>query len=178
MALPVRAFDAVIVGGGGSGLRAALELARAGIRVAVLSKVFPTRSHTVAAQGGVAASLGNSEEDHWHWHMYDTVKGSDWLGDQDAIEYMVREAPAAVYELEHAGLPQMDYWQWKVLWQTPLVRYATVLFIASLLLHAWIGVRNIFMDYVKLDGLRLALEVLVLLLIALYFGWTVQILWR
>src|SRR6202008_2286520 len=93
------------VGGGGSGLRAALELARANLKVAVLSKVFPTRSHTVAAQGGVAASLGNVEEDNWHWHMYDTVKGSDYLGDQDAIEFMCRKANEAVYELEHFGMP-------------------------------------------------------------------------
>ena len=105
MALPVRTFDAVIVGGGGSGMRAALELARADLKVAVLSKVFPTRSHTVAAQGGVAASLGNVEEDNWHWHMYDTVKGSDYLGDQDAIEFMCRKANDAVYELEHFGMP-------------------------------------------------------------------------
>ena len=105
MALPVRSFDAVIVGGGGSGLRAALELARADLKVAVLSKVFPTRSHTVAAQGGVAASLGNVEEDNWHWHMYDTVKGSDYLGDQDAIEFMCRKANEVVYELEHFGMP-------------------------------------------------------------------------
>jgi len=105
MALPVRTFDAVIVGGGGSGMRAALELAQADLKVAVLSKVFPTRSHTVAAQGGVAASLGNVEEDNWHWHMYDTVKGSDYLGDQDAIEFMCRKANEAVYELEHFGMP-------------------------------------------------------------------------
>ena len=105
MGLPVRSFDAVIVGGGGSGLRAALELARADLRVAVLSKVFPTRSHTVAAQGGVAAALGNIDEDNWHWHMYDTVKGSDYLGDQDAIEFMCRKAAEAVYELEHFGMP-------------------------------------------------------------------------
>jgi len=105
MQLPVRSFDAVIVGGGGSGLRAALELARAELKVAVLSKVFPTRSHTVAAQGGVAASLGNVEEDNWHWHMYDTVKGSDYLGDQDAIEFMCRKANEVVYELEHFGMP-------------------------------------------------------------------------
>jgi len=105
MRLPVRSFDAVIVGGGGSGLRAALELARADLKVAVLSKVFPTRSHTVAAQGGVAASLGNIDEDNWHWHMYDTVKGSDYLGDQDAIEFMCRKANEVVYELEHLGMP-------------------------------------------------------------------------
>ena len=105
MALPVRSFDAVIVGGGGSGMRAALELAHADLKVAVLSKVFPTRSHTVAAQGGVAASLGNVEEDNWHWHMYDTVKGSDYLGDQDAIEFMCRKANEVVYELEHFGMP-------------------------------------------------------------------------
>src|SRR5688500_18712293 len=90
--IPVRKFDAIVVGAGGSGMRAALELARSNLRVAVLSKVFPTRSHTVAAQGGIAAPLGNSTEDNWHWHMYDTVKGADYLGDQDAIEYMCRRA--------------------------------------------------------------------------------------
>ncbi|AOX99132.1 succinate dehydrogenase flavoprotein subunit [Jeongeupia sp. USM3] len=105
MSVPVRKFDAVIVGAGGAGLRAALQLSEAGLKTAVLSKVFPTRSHTVAAQGGVSASLGNSEPDHWHWHMYDTVKGSDWLGDQDAIEFMCREAPNVVVELEHFGMP-------------------------------------------------------------------------
>ena len=105
MAVARRMFDAVVVGAGGSGMRAALELAEAGLRVAVLSKVFPTRSHTVAAQGGVAASLGNVTEDNWHWHMYDTVKGADYLGDQDAIEFMCRAAPEVVYELEHFGMP-------------------------------------------------------------------------
>ena len=105
MALAVRRFDAVIVGAGGSGLRAALELSNAGLKVAVLSKVFPTRSHTVAAQGGVGAALGNMGEDSWHWHMYDTIKGSDWLGDQDAIEFMCRMAPEVVIELEHFGMP-------------------------------------------------------------------------
>jgi len=100
-----RSFDAVIVGGGGAGLRAALQLARNEHKVAVLSKVFPTRSHTVSAQGGITAALGNVDEDDWHWHMYDTVKGSDWLGDQDAIEFMCRNAASAVYELEHMGLP-------------------------------------------------------------------------
>jgi succinate dehydrogenase / fumarate reductase flavoprotein subunit len=105
MALTKRQFDAVVVGAGGSGMRAALELAEANLRVAVLTKVFPTRSHTVAAQGGVAASLGNVAEDNWHWHMYDTVKGSDYLGDQDAIEFMCRTAPEIVYELEHFGMP-------------------------------------------------------------------------
>jgi succinate dehydrogenase / fumarate reductase flavoprotein subunit len=100
-----RKFDVVIVGAGGSGMRASLQLARAGLNVAVLSKVFPTRSHTVAAQGGIGASLGNMAEDNWHYHFYDTVKGSDWLGDQDAIEYMCREAPKVVYELEHMGMP-------------------------------------------------------------------------
>lgn len=101
----VRTFDAVIVGAGGAGLRAAIQLSESGFKTAVLTKVFPTRSHTVAAQGGVAASLGNSEEDHWHWHMYDTVKGSDWLGDQDAIEFMCRKANECVIELEHYGMP-------------------------------------------------------------------------
>jgi succinate dehydrogenase / fumarate reductase flavoprotein subunit len=103
--LPVRRFDAVVVGAGGSGMRAALELARANLKVAVLTKVFPTRSHTVAAQGGIAAPLANSTEDNWHWHMYDTVKGSDYLGDQDAIEYMCRRANEVVVELEHMGMP-------------------------------------------------------------------------
>jgi succinate dehydrogenase / fumarate reductase flavoprotein subunit len=98
-------YDAVVVGAGGSGLRATMGIAETGLKTACITKVFPTRSHTVAAQGGIAASLGNNSPDHWSWHMYDTVKGSDWLGDQDAIEYMVREAPAAVYELEHAGVP-------------------------------------------------------------------------
>ena len=105
MAITTRQFDAVVVGAGGSGLRAALLLAEADLRVAVLSKVFPTRSHTVAAQGGVSASLGNEEPDNWHWHMYDTVKGSDYLGDQDAIEFMCRKANEAVIELEHYGMP-------------------------------------------------------------------------
>ena len=100
-----RKFDVVIVGAGGSGMRASLQLALAGLNVAVLSKVFPTRSHTVAAQGGIGASLGNMSEDNWHYHFFDTVKGSDWLGDQDAIEYMCREAPKVVYELEHFGMP-------------------------------------------------------------------------
>jgi succinate dehydrogenase / fumarate reductase flavoprotein subunit len=105
MALAKRTFDVVVVGAGGAGMRAALTLSEAGLKVAVLSKVFPTRSHTVAAQGGIAASLGNVNEDNWHWHMYDTVKGSDYLGDQDAIEYMCRAAPEVVYELEHFGMP-------------------------------------------------------------------------
>lgn len=104
-ALPTRHFDAIIIGGGGAGLRTAVELASAGKRTAVVSKLFPTRSHTVAAQGGISAALGNVTPDNWHWHMYDTVKGSDYLGDQDAIEYLCREAPAAVYELEHMGMP-------------------------------------------------------------------------
>jgi succinate dehydrogenase / fumarate reductase flavoprotein subunit len=103
--MAVRKFDAIVVGAGGSGMRAALELARANLRVAVLSKVFPTRSHTVAAQGGIAAPLANSTEDNWHWHMYDTVKGADYLGDQDAIEYMCRRAVEVVVELEHMGMP-------------------------------------------------------------------------
>ncbi len=98
-------FDVVVVGAGGAGLRATLGMAEQGLTTACVTKVFPTRSHTVAAQGGIAASLGNMGEDNWQWHMYDTVKGSDWLGDMDAQEYMVREAPAAVYELEHYGVP-------------------------------------------------------------------------
>ena len=98
-------FDVVVVGAGGSGLRAAIGCASSGLKTACITKVFPTRSHTVAAQGGISASLGNMGEDDWRWHMYDTVKGSDWLGDQDAIEYLVRNAPAAVYELEHWGVP-------------------------------------------------------------------------
>ena len=98
-------YDVVVVGAGGSGLRATMGAAESGLKTANITKVFPTRSHTVAAQGGIAASLGNNTPDHWSWHMYDTVKGSDWLGDQDAIEYLVREAPQAVYELEHAGVP-------------------------------------------------------------------------
>ncbi len=98
-------FDVVVVGAGGAGLRASVGCAQAGLRTACISKVFPTRSHTVAAQGGISAALGNMGPDDWRWHMYDTVKGSDWLGDQDAIEYMCRHAPAAVYELDHWGVP-------------------------------------------------------------------------
>jgi succinate dehydrogenase / fumarate reductase flavoprotein subunit len=105
MNLPRRQFDTLIIGAGGGGLRAALQLSRADAHVAVVSKVFPTRSHTVAAQGGVNAALSNVRPDNWHWHMFDTVKGSDYLGDQDAIEYMCRAAPKAVYELEHFGVP-------------------------------------------------------------------------
>ena len=101
----VKEFDAVVVGAGGAGMRASLALAESGLKVAVLSKVFPTRSHTVSAQGGMAAALGNSEEDRWDWHAFDTVKGSDYLGDQNAIEYMCHEAPRSVIELEHMGLP-------------------------------------------------------------------------
>ncbi|MDA9208218.1 succinate dehydrogenase flavoprotein subunit [Octadecabacter sp.] len=98
-------YDVVVVGAGGAGLRATLGMAEQGLRTACISKVFPTRSHTVAAQGGIAASLGNMGPDSWQWHMYDTVKGSDWLGDTDAMEYLAREAPKAVYELEHYGVP-------------------------------------------------------------------------
>src|SRR6187551_148191 len=106
-AYPIEAhtYDVVVVGAGGAGLRAVVGCAQAGLRTACITKVFPTRSHTVAAQGGISAALGNMHEDNWRWHMYDTVKGSDWLGDQDAIEYMVRNAPEAVYELEHWGVP-------------------------------------------------------------------------
>jgi succinate dehydrogenase / fumarate reductase, flavoprotein subunit len=103
--IEIKQYDAIVVGGGGAGLRAALQLSESGLKVAVLSKVFPTRSHTVAAQGGIAASLGNVGEDHWHWHMYDTIKGSDYLGDQDAIEFMCKHAAEAIYELEHFGMP-------------------------------------------------------------------------
>ena len=99
------AYDVVVVGAGGSGLRAVVGASEAGLRTACITKVFPTRSHTVAAQGGIAAALGNMGPDDWRWHMYDTVKGSDWLGDQDAIEYLCRNAPQAVYELEHWGVP-------------------------------------------------------------------------
>src|SRR6266581_2696656 len=99
------AYDVVVVGAGGAGLRATLGMTAAGLKTACVSKVFPTRSHTVAAQGGISAALGNMGEDDWRWHMYDTVKGSDWLGDQDAIEYLCRHAPDAVYELEHWGVP-------------------------------------------------------------------------
>lgn len=105
MTLPIMKYDAVIVGGGGAGLRAALQLSEAKVKTVVLSKVFPTRSHTAAAQGGISASLGNVEEDNWHWHMYDTVKGADWLGDQDSIEFMCNQAVDAVVELEHFGMP-------------------------------------------------------------------------
>ncbi|HKS69088.1 MAG TPA: FAD-binding protein, partial [Ktedonobacterales bacterium] len=98
-------YDVVVVGAGGAGLRATLGLAEAGLATACLTKVFPTRSHTVAAQGGISAALGNMGEDDWRFHFYDTIKGSDWLGDQDAIEFMCKEAPSAVIELEHYGVP-------------------------------------------------------------------------
>jgi succinate dehydrogenase / fumarate reductase flavoprotein subunit len=105
MTITVKNYDAVIVGAGGAGMRASLQLAQSGQKVALISKVFPTRSHTVSAQGGITVALGNAHEDDWRWHMYDTVKGSDYLGDQDAIEYMCKAGPAAIYELEHMGLP-------------------------------------------------------------------------
>src|SRR3989337_2167347 len=98
-------YDIVVVGAGGAGLRATFGMAAKGLKTACITKVFPTRSHTVAAQGGMSAALGNMGEDDWRWHMYDTVKGSDWLGDQDAIEYMCKNAPQAVYEMEHYGVP-------------------------------------------------------------------------
>src|SRR3990167_3590613 len=105
MAILRHTFDLVIVGAGGAGMRAALQVAQAGLKVALISKVFPTRSHTVSAQGGITVSLGNSHEDDWRWHMYNTVKGADFIGDQDAIEYFCKTGPEAVYELEHMGLP-------------------------------------------------------------------------
>ncbi len=105
MTISTRVFDAVIVGAGGAGMRAALQMAQSGYKVAVISKVYPTRSHTVSAQGGIAAALGNVVPDKWEWHMYDTVMGSDCLADQDAAEYMCQQAPASVIELEHMGLP-------------------------------------------------------------------------
>ncbi|MDP3558891.1 MAG: succinate dehydrogenase flavoprotein subunit [Legionellaceae bacterium] len=105
MSLPCHTFDAVIIGAGGAGMRAALQIANSGLRVALISKVFPTRSHTVSAQGGITVALGNAHEDDWRWHMYDTVKGSDYLGDQNCIEYLCKMGPEAVYELEHMGLP-------------------------------------------------------------------------
>src|SRR5215468_2685764 len=98
-------YDIVVVGAGGAGLRATLGATVAGLKTACITKVFPTRSHTVAAQGGIGAALGNMGDDSWLWHMYDTIKGSDWLGDQDAIEYMCRMAPECIYELEHFGMP-------------------------------------------------------------------------
>ena len=98
-------YDVVVVGAGGAGRRATFGLAERGLKTACITKVFPTRSHTVAAQGGVSAALGNMGQDDWRWHMYDTVKGSDWLGDQDAIEYMCREAVPSIVELEHYGVP-------------------------------------------------------------------------
>lgn len=105
MSIPEHLFDAIVVGAGGAGMRASLQLAKKGFKVALISKVFPTRSHTVSAQGGITAALGNVDDDNWLWHMFDTVKGSDYIGDQDCIEYMCRNAAEAVYELEHMGLP-------------------------------------------------------------------------
>ena len=104
--LPIRDFDAIIIGGGGSGMRASLQLAESSLNTAVISKVFPTRSHTVSAQGGITCAIQSDDpEDDWRWHMFDTVKGSDYIGDQDAIEYMCSEGPKAVFELEHMGMP-------------------------------------------------------------------------
>src|SRR3990167_4790856 len=105
MAMANYSFDTLIIGAGGSGMRAALQLANSDMKVALISKVFPTRSHTVSAQGGITAALGNADEDDWRWHMYDTVKGADYIGDQDCIEYLCQTGPEAVYELEHMGLP-------------------------------------------------------------------------
>ena len=105
MAVPTYTFDAVVIGAGGAGMRASLKLAEQGKHVALVSKVFPTRSHTVSAQGGITCALGNTHDDDWRWHMYDTVKGSDYLGDQDSIEYMCKNGPESVYELEHMGMP-------------------------------------------------------------------------
>tara|TARA_B100001287_G_scaffold95632_1_gene80349 strand:- start:1428 stop:2000 length:573 start_codon:yes stop_codon:yes gene_type:complete len=105
----IKEFDALIVGGGGSGMRTSLELAKSGLNTAVISKVFPTRSHTVSAQGGITCAIQSADpNDDWRWHMYDTVKGSDYIGDQDAIEYMCSEGPKAVYELEHMGFHFLD----------------------------------------------------------------------
>ncbi|WP_235663597.1 FAD-binding protein, partial [Aeromonas caviae] len=105
MTIPTREFDAVVIGAGGAGMRAALQIAQSGKSCALLSKVFPTRSHTVSAQGGITVALGNAHDDNWQWHMYDTVKGSDYIGDQEAIEYMCKTGPEAIYELENMGLP-------------------------------------------------------------------------
>jgi len=102
-------YDVLVVGAGGAGLRAAVGLSESGLKTACISKVFPTRSHTAAAQGGISAALGNAGEDDWRWHMYDTVKGSDWLGDQNCIEYLCKEAPKAVIELEHYGVPSFKF---------------------------------------------------------------------
>ena len=104
--IPTISFDAIIIGGGGAGMRAALQLAQGGHKTAVITKVFPTRSHTVSAQGGITCAIASADpNDDWRWHMYDTVKGSDYIGDQDAIEYMCSVGPEAVFELEHMGLP-------------------------------------------------------------------------
>ncbi|MDP5206387.1 FAD-binding protein, partial [Alishewanella sp. SMS9] len=105
MNIPVREFDAIVIGAGGAGMRAALQITQSGLTCALLSKVFPTRSHTVSAQGGITVALGNRHEDNWEWHMFDTVKGSDYIGDQDAIEYMCKTGPEAITELENMGLP-------------------------------------------------------------------------
>ncbi len=108
-------FDAVIVGGGGSGMRAALQLAQSGYKTAVITKVFPTRSHTVSAQGGITCAIASDEpNDQWQWHMYDTIKGSDYIGDQEAIEYMCQTGPEAIFELEHMGLPFSRIEEWRI----------------------------------------------------------------
>ena len=123
MSLPVHEFDAVVIGAGGAGMRAALQITESGKSCALLSKVFPTRSHTVSAQGGITVALGNAHEDNWEWHMYDTVKGSDYIGDQDAIEYMCKTGPEAIIEMENMGLPFS---------RLKMVKFINVLLVANL----------------------------------------------
>ena len=169
-------YDVVVVGAGGAGLRAVVGCSEAGLRTACITKVFPTRSHTVAAQGGIAAALGNMGEDDWRWHMYDTVKGADWLAQRITAVIMAIYSVIAVIVL-FWGKP-LNYAVWRDLFAQGWMRVATLLFMASLAWHAWVGMRNILMDYVKPEGLRLSLQIAVLLVVASYLGWTIQILWR
>ena len=172
-----RKFDVVIVGAGGSGMRASLQLARAGLNVAVLSKVFPTRSHTVAAQGGIGASLGNMNEDNWHYHFYDTVKGSDWLAQRITGVLMVLFTLAVLGQvLLTSG--EISYDKWAGIFSSQFMKALTFSVFIALALHVWVGVRDIWMDYVKPVGLRLSLQVFTLVWLLSCLGWAIQVLWR
>ena len=172
-----RKFDVVIVGAGGSGMRASLQLARAGLNVAVLSKVFPTRSHTVAAQGGVSASLGNMSEDNWEYHFYDTVKGSDWLAQRVTGALMALFTVILLVQVIFTSGP-IGYEQWAGIFAGQAMKFLTFAVIVALLYHVWIGMRDIWMDYIKPVGVRLALHVFTLVWLVGCAGWAVQALWR
>ena len=174
-------YDVLVVGAGGAGLRAAVGLSESGLKTACISKVFPTRSHTSAAQGGISAALGNAGEDDWRWHMYDTVKGSDWLGDQDCIEYLCKEAPDAVIELDHYGVPfsrttdgkiyqrafggtTKNYSEAIYFFKNPLFGILTIIVFFVGFFHAKISLSEIFEDYIHDEKIKNAANFLTLLL--------------